>query len=155
MDAILHQLGGLVLGSVPTMVLFTTLVLLYGVLVRRPLEGVLRERRARTVGAVEQAREAIAAAEAETQVYEDKLRAAKAEILQAREARLKRWSDEREQTLDEVRLGTGQRVAAARQEIEASMSAAKAQIEAVSGELSNRILETVLPAGAQGREVAQ
>ena len=77
MDEILQQLGGLVLGSVPTMVLFILLVAAYGLLVRRPLDRVLAERRARTSGAVEQARSAIAAAEAETTEYEDKLRRAK------------------------------------------------------------------------------
>jgi len=66
MDQILQQLGGLVLGSVPTMVLFILLVAAYGLLVRRPLDRVLAERRARTSGAVEQARSAIAAAEAES-----------------------------------------------------------------------------------------
>ena len=64
MDQILKQLGGLVLGSVPTVIFFILLVVLYGALVRRPLEKTLAERRARTSGAVEQARGAIAAAEA-------------------------------------------------------------------------------------------
>src|SRR6202020_3532503 len=81
MDQILQQLGGLVLGSVPTMVLFILLVAAYGLLVRRPLDRVLAERRARTSGAVEQARGAIAAAEAETSLYEDRLRAARSEIM--------------------------------------------------------------------------
>ena len=96
MDQILNQLGGLVLGSVPTMVFFILLVVAYGFLVRRPLDRVLAERRARTTGAVEQARGAIAAAEAETAEYEDKLRKAKAEIFQAREQRLKQWNAERD-----------------------------------------------------------
>src|ERR1700761_4309151 len=83
MDQLLHQLGGLVLGSVPTMVLFILLVIAYGVLVRRPLDKVLTERRARTTGAMEQAKEAISAAEAETAAYENKLRVAKGEIFSA------------------------------------------------------------------------
>ena len=58
MEEILNQLGELVLGSVPTMVLFILLVIAYGLLVRRPLDRVLAERRARTTGAVEQARPA-------------------------------------------------------------------------------------------------
>ncbi len=89
MDEILRQLGELVLGSVPTMVLFILLVIAYGLLVRRPLDRILAERRKRTTGAVEQARGAIAAAEAETTAYEDKLRKAKAEIFQARDQKLK------------------------------------------------------------------
>ena len=51
MDQILNQLGELVLGSVPTMVLFILLVAAYVLLVRRPLDRILAERRARTSGA--------------------------------------------------------------------------------------------------------
>ena len=97
MDQILNQLGGLVLGSMPTMVLFLLLVVAYGFLVRRPLDRVLAERRARTTGAVEQARDAISAAEAKTADYEDRLRKAKADIYGAREKRLKQWQAERDQ----------------------------------------------------------
>ncbi len=100
MDQILHTLGQLVLGSVPTMILFILLVAAYGFLVRRPLDEVLAERRLRTTGAVEQARGAMAAAEAETTAYEDKLRRAKAEIFHAREQKLKQWNAEREQALE-------------------------------------------------------
>ena len=155
MDQILNQLGGLVLGSVPTMILFILLVTLYGLLVRRPLERVLAERHARTTGAVEQARGAIAAAEAETTAYEDKLRAAKAEIFQARDQKLKQWNAEREAALEQVRQATQERVRSARQDIEQSAADARRQIEAISGELSSRILNAVLPAGIVPTEVAQ
>jgi F-type H+-transporting ATPase subunit b len=147
MDQILHTLGQLVLGSVPTMILFILLVAVYGFLVRRPLDRVLAERRLRTTGAVEQARGAMAAAEAETTAYEDKLRRAKAEIFQAREQKLKLWNAEREQALGEVRQATQQRILAARVEIEQSAGTARQQIEAVSAELSSRILKAILPAG--------
>jgi len=151
MDLILHQLGELVLGSVPTMILFVLLVAAYGLLVRRPLDKTLEERRARTTGAVEQARGAIAAAEAETTVYEDKLRSAKAEIFAQRDRRLKQWNDERELALSELRRSAQERVQAARHEIEESLATAKAQIESSSAELTSKILEAVLPAGvAQG-----
>ena len=155
MDQILHQLGELVLGSVPTMILFVLLIAAYGALVRRPVDRILAERRARTTGAVEQARGALAAAEAETTVYEDKLRGAKAEIFAAREQRLKRWSEEREATLDQVRTSTAERVQGARHEIEESAAAARAQIEATSEELSSKILRAVLPAGIPLSEVSQ
>ena len=147
MDQILHTLGQLVLGSVPTMILFILLVAVYGFLVRRPLDRVLAERRLRTTGAVEQARGAMAAAEAETTAYEDKLRSAKAAIFQAREQKLKQWGAEREQALEQVRQATQQRVLAARVEIEQSAATARQQIEAVSAELSAGILKAILPAG--------
>jgi F-type H+-transporting ATPase subunit b len=155
MDQILNQLGELVLGSVPTMILFILLVAAYGLLVRRPLDRILAERRARTSGAVEQARSAIAAAEAETTAYEDKLRAAKAEIFQARDQKLKQWNAEREAALAQVRQLMQERVRGARQEIEQSSQQARLQIVALSDELSSRILDAVLPAGVRPTEVAQ
>ncbi len=148
---ILKQLGDLVLGSVPTMFLFVALVLAYDLLVRGPLDKTLAERRARTTGAVEQARGAIAAAEAETIVYEDKLRSAKAEIFAMRERRLAQWQAERESTLKQVREQSLQQIDGARQAIESSAAQARAQVEAASGDLANRVLAAVLPpAVAQG-----
>jgi len=155
MDQILNQLGGLVLGAVPTMVLFILLVIAYGFLVRRPLERILAERRARTSGAVEQARGAIAAAEANTTAYEDKLRAAKSEIFHARDQKLKQWNAEREAALEEVRNSTKQRVLTAKLDIEKSAGDARNQIDSLSGELSTKILNAVLPAGVVATEVAQ
>ena len=155
MDQILNELGGLVLGSVPTMVLFILLITAYGFLVRRPLARILAERRARTSGAVEQARGAIAAAEAETTAYEDKLRAAKAEIFQARDRKLKQWSQEREAALAHVRQTTQERIRGARQEIDHSAQEARLQIARISDDLSTKILHAVLPAGARSTEAAQ
>jgi F-type H+-transporting ATPase subunit b len=150
MDEILHQLGELVLGSVPTMILFIALVALYGFLVRRPLDRVLAERRARTLGAVERAKGALASAEAETSAYEEKLRKARAEIMQAREQRLKQWNAERDAALDQVRHATQQRIQAARQDIEQSAAEARAKVEGMSEELSSLVVSAVLP----GRDIA-
>jgi F-type H+-transporting ATPase subunit b len=154
MDEILNELGGLVLGSVPTIVLFLLLVIAYGLLVRRPLDRILAERRARTSGAVEQARRAIAKAESETTAYEEKLRAAKAGIFQARDQKLKQWNAEREATLAQIRQHTQERVRGARQEIEQSAQEARLQIVKVSDELSSRVIEAVLPADVRS-EVTQ
>jgi F-type H+-transporting ATPase subunit b len=147
MDQILKDLGGLVLGSVPTMILFILLVILYGLLVRRPLDRILAERRARTTGAIEQARGAISAAEAETQVYEDKLRAARAEIFEARAEKLRQWNAEREAALADVRTTAQKRIQAAREEIEQTATTARQQIEGLSSALSDEILRAVLPKG--------
>lgn len=142
------------LGAVPTMVFFILLVVAYGFLVRRPLDKVLAERRLRTTGAMEQARVAISAAEAETSAYEDKLRRAKAEIFAQREALLKQWNAERDRVIEESRQTTVERVAKAKAEIEQSAGAARRQIEGVSSDLSEQILRAVLPAGVR-QEVVQ
>ena len=146
---ILHQLGSLVLGSVPTIVLFLLLVIAYGALVGRPLAKTLAERTARTSGAIEQARGAIAAAEAETTVYEDKLRSARNEILSAREQRKKQWQGERDKAIEAARFTSQERVKAARVEIEGAAAGARKQIEDATGQLSEQILRAVLPAGTQ------
>jgi F-type H+-transporting ATPase subunit b len=155
MDQILNELGGLVLGAVPTMILFILLVIAYGLLVRRPLERILTERHARTAGAMEQAKGAMAAAEAETDAYEVKLRRAKAEIFEARERRLKQWAEEREAALEQVRKSAQERVGSARQGIEQSAVEARAHIEVTSSELSSRVLAAVLPANVNAAEVAR
>ena len=152
---ILHQLGGLVLGSVPTMVLFILLVAAYGLLVRRPLDATLAERRARTSGAVEQARGAIAAAEAETSVYEDKLRAARSEIMAARERRLQQWQTDRDRALESARALAQDQVKTAKIEIEAMSIGARKQIEEATAQLSDQILRAVLPAGTRFSEARQ
>lgn len=152
---ILYQLGGLVLGSVPTMVFFILLVAAYGLLVRRPLERTLAERRVRTSGAVERARGAIAAAEAETTVYEDKLRTARSEIMAARERRLQQWQAERDQALGSARAAAQERVKAARNEIETASGDARKQIEGATAQLSEQILRAVLPSGTKFSEARQ
>ncbi len=152
---ILHQLGGLVLGSVPTMVFFLLLVAAYGQLVRKPLDKTLAERRARTSGAVEKARGAIAAAEAEATVYEEKLRSAKSEIMAARERKLQQWQAERDQAVENAKSGAQARVNVARQEIESMSVGARKQIEEATAQLSDQILRAVLPAGANLSEVRQ
>jgi F-type H+-transporting ATPase subunit b len=146
---ILHQLGGLVLGSVPTMVFFLLLVAAYGPLVRKPLDKTLAERRARTTGAVERARSAISAAEAEATVYEEKLRAARSEMMAARERKVQQWQAERDLAVKSARDAAQARVNAARQEIEGMSAGARKQIEESTAQLSEQILRAVLPSGTK------
>ena len=155
MDLLIQQITGLILGSIPTIVFFIALVIAYSVLVRRPLDKVLAERRARTAGALEQARGAMTAAEAETSVFEDKLRSAKAEIFAAQDKKLKEWGEQREQALQQAREATQERVQSAKLEIEQSMAMARSQIEGMSEELSARIMTAVLPAGMARTEAVQ
>ena len=143
---LLHQLGGLVLGSVPTMILFVLLIAAYQVLVGVPLGKTLAERRARTSGAVEQARTAIAAAEAETAAFEEKLRLARAEIMAEREQRLAEWNTKKDTALGEARGLAQDRVRAAKHEVEAGVVVAREQIEQAAEQLSEQILRAVLPA---------
>ena len=80
MQEIFDQLGTLLLGSVPTILLFIVLVAAYQLLVQGPLSATLKERRARSEGAVEDAHKAIARAEARAAEYAEKLRQARKNV---------------------------------------------------------------------------
>jgi F-type H+-transporting ATPase subunit b len=86
MDQTLQQLGELLLGSVPTVILLALLYALYTRSCTSRCRRVLAERRSKTEGAVEKSRADIAAAEARTAEYEQKLREARAAVFRAQEA---------------------------------------------------------------------
>jgi F-type H+-transporting ATPase subunit b len=146
LDDLLRQLGDLVLGSVPTMIIFLILVIAYRYILYDPLVKLLAERRARTIGAVEAAHAAIAQADAKSQEYEAKLRAARAEIFHQREQRVQQWNAEKDTALASARLAAQERVAEARAGIEAEAAAARQHIENAAGQLAAQVLQAVLPA---------
>jgi F-type H+-transporting ATPase subunit b len=150
MEIILQQLGTLLLGSVPTILLFIVLVLAYQFLVQGPLTKTLNQRRARTEGAVEDAHQAIAKAEARAAEYAAKLREARAEVYKLREARVKQWNAERDAALDVARKEAGKKLAQAKAELEAEAAAAKLTIQASAGELAKQVVRVVLPLAAGG-----
>ena len=60
MQDIFQQLGELLVGAIPTALLFIVLVIAYQFLIQGPLTEVLAKRRALTEGAMEDARKAVA-----------------------------------------------------------------------------------------------
>lgn len=150
MDETLRQIGGLLLGAVPTVIFFLLLFGLYTVLVHKPLTRVLAERRSRTQGAIEKARADVAAAEARTSEYEQKLRDARVALFKAQEARRAKASQLRAQAVADARYKAQSQIEAARAEIEQSKAAAKQSLEAEAGRLATEIIRTVLePAMSQ------
>lgn len=150
MQEIVQQVGALLLGSIPTLILFILLVLAYQFLVQGPLTKTLAERRARTTGAVEEAHKAIAAAEAKTADYASKLRLARAEVFRIRESRLKQWAQERDAALDKARKAAGQRVLEAKTGIAAEVGLARKTLLAGADKLAEQVVRAVLPAAAGG-----
>jgi F-type H+-transporting ATPase subunit b len=150
MQEILSQIGALLVGSVPTAVLFLVLVVAYQFLVQGPLTKTLQERRARTEGAVEDAEKAIAVAEAKATEYANKLREARVEVYKIREARVKQWNAERDAALDAARKVAALKVSQARTEIDSEAAQAKITIQASAGELANQVVRAILPLAAGG-----
>jgi F-type H+-transporting ATPase subunit b len=147
MDQILKQLGDLMVGSIPTAILFILLVVVYRVLLYGPLRKTLAERRERTDGAVEKAAAAIAAADAKAQEYEAKLRAARAEIFRHREQLIHQWNTERDQALASARLTAQERVRASEAALKQQAAEAHRQIEGSTEQLASQILQAILPPG--------
>jgi F-type H+-transporting ATPase subunit b len=150
MQEIFQQLQGFFVGAVPTSLLFIVLVLAYQFLVQGPLTAALKERRARTEGAVEAAHEAIAKAEARAADYDARLRQARAEIFRAREERIKHWSAERDAALDAARKAAGGRVSQAKSELDAEAEQARRVVQASVSDLASQVVRAVLPANAGG-----
>lgn len=148
MQAIFQQLESLFIGAVPTSLLFIVLVLAYQLLIQVPLTTALRERRARTEGAIEAAHNAIAKAEARAAEYANKLRQARAEIFKLREQRIKQWNAERDAALDEARKVAGARVREAKAELDAEAEGARRAIQASAGDLANQVVRAVVPVAA-------
>jgi F-type H+-transporting ATPase subunit b len=145
MDETLHQLGGLLLGSAPTIFLFLFLVIAYRILVYGPLMRVLAERRARTEGAMEQADAATAAAAAKAQEYEAQLRAARSKIFEARQQRLQQWNRERDGAIAEAHEAAQRQVDEAKLALQAQTSAVHKTLESSIDELAGEILRVILP----------
>ena len=145
MSDLLQQLSGLVLGSVPTMLLFLVTLAAYRLLVHSPLTKILQERYARTQGAMEKATASIAAVEAKTAEYEHRLRAARMEIVHHRQERLHALQVESEKVISQARLAAEKHTLEARLTLEASMEKARFQLDASIDELATEVLRAVLP----------
>jgi len=144
MDQILRQLGELLLGAVPTVILLAVLYTVYTVLVYRPLTAVLAERRQRTQGAMEKARADIAAAEARTAEYEQRLREARQKIFKNQEARRQQASHSRSQAVNQARARAQEQVKQARVGMEQDKHHAMEKLQSDAARLATEIVRTVL-----------
>src|SRR6185437_12891412 len=139
MDETLRQIGGLLLGAVPTVIFFLLLFGLYTLLVHKPLTRVLAERRARTQGAIEKARAEIASGEERSAEYAQKLREARSKLFKALEARRAKAAQLRAQAVADARYRAQSQIEAARAAIEQDKAAAKQNLEGEAGRLATEI----------------
>ncbi len=144
MEQTLRQLGELLLGAVPTVILLATLSILYTFLVHRPLTAVLAERRSRTQGAIEKARADVAAAEARTADYEQRLREARLKVFRNQEVRRQQALQARADAVHQARSRAQEQIQQARGEIERAKQVALSGLEAEAGRLAGEIVRTVL-----------
>ena len=134
MDQTLKQLGELLLGSVPTVILLALLYALYTSIVHKPLQRVLAERRSKTEGAIEKSKADIAAAEARTAEYEQKMREARASVFRAQEARRQAVMQARTAALNQARAGAQAQVQAAKADFDKKLAGKKYQTAIPAGQ---------------------
>jgi F-type H+-transporting ATPase subunit b len=147
MDETLKQVGELLLGSIPTIIFMVLLYGIYSAVVHKPLVKVLAERRSKTEGAIEKARADIAAAEARTAEYEQRLREARITVFKNQEALRQQALQARAAAVAEARNRAQAQVEKARAAIEKDKVAAQAGLEAESGKLAAEIIRIVLRPG--------
>jgi len=147
MDETLRQVGELLLKAIPTIIFMVLLFVSYKFLVHEPLMRVLAERRNKTEGAIEKARADVAAAEARTSEYEQRLREARVAVFKNLEARRQKAAQAREAALTEARKKAQAHIEQARTEIEAEKVAAQERLQVEGGRLATDIVRHVLGAG--------
>jgi F-type H+-transporting ATPase subunit b len=148
MDSLLKQVGDLLLGAIPTATILLLLYAIYTALVGKPLKRVLEQRRERTEGAVLKARADIAAAEAKTHEYEQRLRDARLAVFKTQEARRQAAHKARAAAVAQARERAQEQIREARTAIEQDMATARQSLQGESERLASEIIRTILkPAG--------
>src|SRR3954468_23400417 len=144
MDKVVNQIGELLLGSIPTIVLFLLTCAMYNFIVHRKLMAVLGERRARTEGAVEKAKRDIAAAETKAAEYDERIRQARVAVLKGAEERRRQILEARAKTLAEAKAAADLQVKAARAGLGEGVREGRTGVQAQAEGLSIIIMRTVL-----------
>ena len=151
MDAILRQIGQLLISAIPTIISLLIVWAGYRFLVHGKLMQVLAQRHALTKGAIQRAQEEIATAESRTAEYEQRVREARAQIYQSQQAYRQRIMEQRNAALAETRKQAGDMVKSARAVLETDVLAAKSSLDQQANALADQVIQAVLePATAGG-----
>ena len=151
METTLRQLGELLLSSIPTIILLLIVWAAYRQLVHKKLEQVLAQRHSLTEGAIHKAQQDIAAAEARTSEYEQRLRDARSAVYKAQEARRQHIMEKHDAALGRARAQAGEMIRHSRAALEKDIADAKAMLQQQSDSLAKEIIDSILkPAVAAG-----
>lgn len=149
MEKTLHDVGVLVRNAIPTILLLLTLFAAYNFLIHRRLVELLAERHRRTQGAIEKAQADVAAAEARTAEYEQRIRDAKVALYRQQEARRKQLQESRAATVAEARAAAEARVRQAREQVAAEVTTAKSGLQNEAESLAQQVIQAVLTPGSK------
>jgi F-type H+-transporting ATPase subunit b len=152
--AIVHQLGELFLGAVPTVLLILIFYFILRSLFFKPLLAVMAERDARSIGAQKAAEAAQLASAEKLKQYQDALKQARAQLYAEQEAARKKLLDERAAVLKDARAKSSAEVSAAKERVAAEFAAARRDLDTGISQLAAEIASRVLqPSASPSREV--
>ena|SRR5579864_2416839 len=143
-NALLKSLANFFVDAIPTAIFFLLLYAAYRFIVHNPLKKVLAERYERTQGAMAKAQADIAAADAKTQEYEQKLKEARLAIFKAQETRRQQLTEIRETALTEARNRAQALVKEARAALDKDVAQVRAQLQQQAEALAAEIVRMVL-----------
>jgi F-type H+-transporting ATPase subunit b len=149
MDATLQALGQLILQALPTFFLVLLLFFYLKAMFFGPMERILAQRDAATVGARKSAEESLKRAEAKAAAYEEQLRAARNEIYREQEEQRRQWQAEQSQQLITARANADQSIKAARAQIQAETEEARTGLRGNVQSLAEEITRAVLQGSAR------
>jgi F-type H+-transporting ATPase subunit b len=129
MDVIFHQLGHLLLQSVPTIILVFLLFIVLDRILFRPVLSVLKQREELTSGALARARDQGAAADVKSRQYEEAFQSARQEVYRQREVDRRANVERRDADLRLARQQAEAVIAAARSALELEVVRAKAELD--------------------------
>src|SRR5207244_7201464 len=129
MQAIVHQLGELLLQAVPTVLIILLFYFILRAVFFKPLLAVMAERNSRTIGAQKAAEAAQAAAAEKVKQYREALKQARGKVYAEQEAARKKLLDERAAQLKDARNKAAAEVGAAKDRIAVELAAARGEVE--------------------------
>jgi len=144
MEQTLHALGGILLKSIPTVVLLLFLYFYLKSMLFGPLNRVLQQRDELTAGTRHAAQKSLKDAERKVSEYEAKMREARAEVYREQEETRKQWLADQARQIDSARERTGRSVQQAKEEIMAEVTGARQSLAESSSALADQIANSLL-----------
>jgi F-type H+-transporting ATPase subunit b len=140
----LHALAGILLKSIPTVVLLLFLYFYLKSMLFGPLDRLLKQREELTEGTRHAAQKSLHEAERKIQEYEAKMREARAEVYREQEETRRQWLADQTAQLDRAHDRTGQTVHQAKEQMTAEISEARQSLAESAGALADQIATAVL-----------
>jgi len=149
-----HQLGQLLLSSVPTILIFVLLHFYLRGVLYKPLRQMLSARAARIEGRQATARQTLTQAEEKLAGYEAKLRQRRQENYQRIESQRQAGLAVSQTNLTEARKQSAHALLEARQQLAGETATARVQLQAGAEALAGQILQQMLTGGGVTRQTA-